>query len=39
MDILQQDIMYLTGVGPRRREILKKELGVCTYRDLLEYYP
>jgi len=31
--------MYLTGVGPRRREILKKELGVCTYRDLLEYFP
>lgn len=39
MDILSQDIMYLTGVGPNRKEILSKELGVSTYRDLLEYYP
>ena len=39
MDILSQDIMYLPGVGPRRREILSKELGIQTYRDLLEYFP
>ena len=39
MDILQQDIMYLTGVGPHRKEILRKELGISTYGDLLEYYP
>ena len=39
MDILSQDIMYLPGVGPRRKEILSKELGILTYRDLLEYYP
>ena len=38
MDILQQDIMYLTGVGPHRKEILKKELGISTYSDLLEFY-
>ncbi|GAB6961308.1 ATP-dependent DNA helicase RecG [Prevotella fusca JCM 17724] len=31
--------MYLPGVGPRRREILSKELGIQTYRDLLEYFP
>ncbi|MBF1436570.1 MAG: DEAD/DEAH box helicase, partial [Prevotella micans] len=31
--------MYLTGVGPRRKELLDKELGIRTYRDLLEYYP
>ena len=31
--------MYLSGVGPRKKEILSKELGVNTYRDLLEYYP
>lgn len=35
MDILSQDLMYLTGVGPKRKEILSKELGVSTYRDLL----
>ena len=31
--------MYLQGVGPRRKEILGKELGITTWRDLLEYYP
>jgi len=31
--------MYLPGVGPRRKDILSKELGINTYRDLLEYYP
>lgn len=39
MDILSQDIMYLPGVGPKRKEILSKELGITTYRDLLEYFP
>ena len=39
LDILDQDIMYLHGVGPKRKEILSKELGISTWRDLLEYYP
>ena len=39
MNILQQDIMYLTGVGPNRKKILSEELGIETYGDLLEYYP
>lgn len=39
MDILSQDIMYLPGVGPKLKEILSKELGITTYRDLLEYFP
>ena len=39
MDILSQDIMYLPGVGPKRKEILSKELGIWSYRDLLEYFP
>ncbi len=38
-DILKQDIKYITGVGPNRKEILKKEIGIETYGDLLEYYP
>lgn len=38
-DILSQDIKYLQGVGPRRTEILNKELNIHTWRDLLEYYP
>ena len=39
MDILSQDIMYLPGVGPQRKELLKKELEVSTWGGLLEYYP
>ena len=38
-DILEQDIMYLPGVGPKRKEILAKELQINTWGDLLEYYP
>ena len=38
-DILNQDIKFLSGVGPRRTEILNRELGIFTWRDLLEYYP
>ena len=38
-DILHQDIKYLPGVGPRRKDILSKELGINTFGDLLEYYP
>ena len=37
--ILDQDIMYLPGVGPRKKEILSKELNINTFGDLLEYYP
>ena len=32
-------IEYLKGVGPQKAELLKKELGIFTYKDLLEYYP
>ena len=39
MDILQQDIKYLPGVGPQRKKILSQELGIETFGDLLEYYP
>lgn len=38
-NILEQDIMYLPGVGPKKKEILSKELGINSYGDLLEYYP
>ena len=39
MNILSQDIMYLPGVGPNKKDVLNKELGVRTWGDLLEYYP
>ena len=31
--------MYLSGVGPKRKDLLSKELGLNTWCDLLEYYP
>ncbi len=33
------DIMYLKGVGPKRAEILKSELGIFHIRDLLYHFP
>jgi len=38
-DILDQEIKYLKGVGPRRAELLEKELSVFTFRDILYYFP
>jgi ATP-dependent DNA helicase RecG len=37
--ILSSPIEYLKGVGPQRAELLKKELGIFTFRDLLEHFP
>lgn len=39
MNILDQDIKFLPGVGPNRRKMLSQELGIETFGDLLEYYP
>ena len=39
MNILDQDIKYLPGVGPNRQKLLSDELGIKTFGDLLEYYP
>ena len=38
-DILNTSIDYLKGVGPKRGEVLKSELGIYTYQDLLNYFP
>ncbi|HMM17727.1 MAG TPA: ATP-dependent DNA helicase RecG [Petrimonas sp.] len=37
--ILQTDIKFVQGVGPKRAGILNKELDVFTLGDLLRYYP
>lgn len=37
--ILDQDIMYLPGVGPKHKEILVSQLNIRSWGDLLEYYP
>ena len=37
--ILSQPIEYLKGVGPFRADLLKKELGIFTFSDLLDLFP
>ena len=39
MHVLSTPIEYLKGVGPIRAELLKKELRIFTYEDLLMHYP
>ena len=39
MNILDQDIKYLPGVGPNRQKMLSNELNIKTFGDLLDYYP
>lgn len=38
-DFLAQDIKFLPGVGPKRAELLKKELKIENFGDLLYYFP
>lgn len=39
MSSLQTPIEYLKGVGPHRAALLKSELGIHTYQDLLHFFP
>jgi ATP-dependent DNA helicase RecG len=39
VDILETPIEYLKGVGPVRAEILRKELGIFIFSDLLHHFP
>ena len=39
MHVLATPIEYLKGVGPVRSELLKKELRIFTYEDLLMHFP
>ncbi len=38
-NFLQTPIDYLKGVGPNRADLLKKELDIFTYQDLLNLFP
>ncbi len=38
-NILASPIEYLKGVGPLKGELLRKELQLFTFKDLLEHYP
>jgi ATP-dependent DNA helicase RecG len=37
--LLQTPIEYLKGVGPQRGELLRKELGIHRYDDLVNFFP
>lgn len=39
ISLLQTPIEYLKGVGPQRGELLRKELGIHRYEDLLNFFP
>ncbi len=39
MNLALQDITYIKGVGTKRADTLRKELGVSTALDLLHHYP
>lgn len=36
---MDNPVEYLKGVGPQRGDLLKKELGIFTFRDLLGLFP
>ncbi len=36
---LDTSVEYIKGIGPARAELLKKELNIRTYGDLIEYFP
>jgi ATP-dependent DNA helicase RecG len=38
-DVLQTPIDYLKGVGPNRAALLRSELGIHTYQDLIHLFP
>ena len=37
--LLNSDIEFLKGVGPNRGKLLRSELGINTFRDLLFHFP
>ena len=39
MDKLLTQIEFLKGVGPQRAELLKNDLGIKTYQDLVHLFP
>lgn len=38
-NILDSEIKFIPGVGPKRAELLTKELGVVTFRDMIYTFP
>ncbi|MDR1632277.1 MAG: ATP-dependent DNA helicase RecG, partial [Dysgonamonadaceae bacterium] len=38
-DLSAQNIMYLPGVGPRKADVLQKEIRISSWEDMLYYFP
>ncbi|HPF89656.1 MAG TPA: ATP-dependent DNA helicase RecG [Flavobacteriales bacterium] len=38
-EVLATPIEFLKGVGPQRGALLRSELGITTYQDLLQHFP
>ncbi|NLE33659.1 MAG: ATP-dependent DNA helicase RecG [Bacteroidales bacterium] len=38
-ELLDSEIKFLPGVGPKRAELLQAEAGINTFRDLIWYFP
>ncbi|HNT93145.1 MAG TPA: ATP-dependent DNA helicase RecG [Bacteroidales bacterium] len=38
-ELLDSEIKFLPGVGPKRAELLQAEAGIYTFRDLIWYFP
>lgn len=36
---LQTPVDYIKGVGPNRADVLRQEIGIHTYQDLLNFFP
>lgn len=39
LDLSTRDIKFITGVGPKRAELLNQELNVFSLHDLLHFFP
>lgn len=39
LSTLESPIEFLRGVGPQKGELLRSELGIATFEDLLHHYP
>jgi ATP-dependent DNA helicase RecG len=38
-DLATQNIMYLPGVGPKKADLMKSELKIVSFEDLIYYFP
>ena len=39
MKMTKTDIQFLPGVGPKKAELLRKELNINTFEDMIKFYP